>query len=255
VANIKKQRNGGVEKQRARIAICVMGGTFGGLVALAIAMIATAADGQQGVAAEKVFTMVVPMLGTLMGTVMAYYFSGEAYEKASRSLTDSIGKLTDQKLARIPVKDVMIRRSSMTCVILPKADDGSKVNLKNELIDKLHPPVTRLPVLDDQDVARYIVHQSLIYKFISDKTIEKKKPSDTFDASTQTLKDFLNHPDMQRMVESFAVISTDASLADAKSAMEDMASCQDVFVTETGQPKSPVLGWLTNVEIGKHAKA
>lgn len=249
----KNGQNGGARGPRENIAMWVLGGTFGGLIALSIAMICTAGSEGRGAATENVFTMVLPMVGTWVGTVLAYYFSGEAYEKASESLTDSVRMLTDQKLASITVREAMIPKASMTYVSLPARNGAENVNLKTELIDKLKPPVTRLPVLDAKGVVKYVIHQSLIFKFISEKTFEL---GERFDAGAQTLKDFLAHPDMKQMVSrSIAVIGIEATLAEAKRKMEDTENCQDIFVTDTGAPNRPVLGWLTNIMIAKHAKA
>ena len=52
---------------------------------------------------------------------------------------------------------------------------------------------------------------------------------------------------------SFAVVSEDATLADAKAAMESVRDCLDVFVTKSGTKDEPVLGWVTNVLITKCA--
>jgi hypothetical protein len=54
---------------------------------------------------------------------------------------------------------------------------------------------------------------------------------------------------------SLEFVSAEATLGDAKAAMEKKPKCQDVFVTETGQPDDSVLGWLTNIEISRHTKA
>jgi hypothetical protein len=49
-----------------------------------------------------------------------------------------------------------------------------------------------------------------------------------------------------------AFVKPTITVADAKIAMEGVKNCQDVFVTETGTVESPVLGWLTNIEITKN---
>jgi hypothetical protein len=53
----------------------------------------------------------------------------------------------------------------------------------------------------------------------------------------------------------FATAGPDATLADAKKAMERTANCQDVLITLDGTERSAVKGWLTNVIIGKAAQA
>ena len=45
------------------------------------------------------------------------------------------------------------------------------------------------------------------------------------------------------------------ALADAKASMERKPGCQDVFVTQSGGPDQPVLGWLTNTRIQRLSQA
>ena len=66
----------------------------------------------------------------------------------------------------------------------------------------------------------------------------------------------LAHGDMAATVgNTLAFVAQNATLADAKKRMEAVKGCQDVFVTSDGQPKSPFVGWITNVEISKRARA
>jgi hypothetical protein len=70
-----------------------------------------------------------------------------------------------------------------------------------------------------------------------------------------TLKDFLDDPEVRNMVSNtLAFVNIKATLADAKAKMEAVSGCQDVFVTEDGTHNTPVKGWLTNVDISKHAQ-
>ena len=57
--------------------------------------------------------------------------------------------------------------------------------------------------------------------------------------------------------KSFGHISEDATLADAKRAMETVAKttpCNDVFVTKTGQMNEPIIGWVTDNTIAENMK-
>lgn len=45
----------------------------------------------------------------------------------------------------------------------------------------------------------------------------------------------------------------EATLADAKSAMDSLPNCQDVFVTQGGTRNEEVQGWVTNVIIAENA--
>lgn len=256
MADENQQGGGLAQTARTAIAKWVIGGATGGLIALAIAMIWMATGDQKGEAAERVFIMLVPLLGTWVGTVLAYYFSGENFDRASESMSKLVERATEERLRGISVKQAMIPRGTMKVVTLPASEDGSSVNLKTELIDKFVDPVTRVPVLDENGVARFIIHQSLVFKFVTKKSLEAVAQGTTFDAATQSLKDFLEYEDMRDVVSStFVFVPLDGTLADTKKAMEAVNKCQDVFVTDDGSATKPLRGWLTNVDITRHARA
>jgi hypothetical protein len=52
-----------------------------------------------------------------------------------------------------------------------------------------------------------------------------------------------------------AYVARDRTLADAKSAMEAIPGCQDVVVTAGGAKAEPILGWISNVDIGRASMA
>jgi hypothetical protein len=52
-----------------------------------------------------------------------------------------------------------------------------------------------------------------------------------------------------------AFVARDRNLADAKAGMESAAGCQDVIVTERGSRDEPVLGWVSNIDIGRLSQA
>ena len=55
--------------------------------------------------------------------------------------------------------------------------------------------------------------------------------------------------------KSLGFVSVKATLGEAKATMEKTKNCQDVFVTENGKADEPIIGWLANTDISKHAKA
>ena len=255
MSDVNTQSNMAAHHARSAIAKWVIGGAAGGLIALAIAMIVTAKAGETELAAEKAFMMLVPLLGTWVGTVLAYYFSGENFERANQSVSKLVAQVTEERLRSLLVKDVMITKNAMTFVQLHPGDDGSKVDLKTDVIDKLKDPVTRIPVFDDKGLAKYIIHQSLIFKYVALKTIDLASTNQSFDVHNQTLKHFLDYDGMRDLVsKTFAFVPLDGTLADAKKAMDGRQQCQDVFVTDSGTETEPVRGWLTNIDITKRAR-
>lgn len=238
---------------RGVIALWVIGASALILTAVSVALIFTAADGtSRADAAEKAFTMLVPLVGTWVGTVIAYYFSGDNFQRASDSVSELVTKVTDDRLRTIIVRDAMTKRANITAVELAAGDDGAKVNLQKDVLGLLTARVTRVPVLDDQGRGRFVIHDSLLYKFKS-----AAADAGTFDPAKTTLKDFLDFGggELRKAVSALAYVGPSSTLAEAKSRMESIPGCQDVYVTDSGDDKGAVVGWLTNTKISSRATA
>lgn len=111
--------------------------------------------------------------------------------------------------------------------------------------------LNRLPVLNADGHPMYIIHRSMVDKFIVSQFV-----SATGGAGPQdlTLADLLADQEMKRIFEStFVVVSAQSTLAEAKSAMLTRTGCSDVFVTARGGQDEPVQGWLSNVDIARNA--
>jgi len=148
----------------------------------------------------------------------------------------------------------MNERRKITAFVIP--DGGNEVDVRViDLHRMLGGVVTRIPVLNHADVPICVIHQSLLYKFLADRSIDAVKAKQAFDAERYTLADFLAAPGMKELVQdSLAYVPQGAMLSDAKERMERIRICQDIFVTEHGQAGEPVLGWLTDAEVRRAAK-
>jgi hypothetical protein len=202
----------------------------------------------------------VSIFGIAAISGMVGMFSKQATDKL-KELFDNLFKTEkgqgddargDKLEEKIPVKDKMIPLNLIKTYILPEGKPSKEIRLK-EFYDLLQGTITRLPVLDNKNVVKYIIHQSMLYKFIADQSLnDGKEPSAI---SNLNFEDFLNDPIIKEFVtESSAFISAKATLGETKEKMDSIKNCQDVFVTENGKSTEPILGWLSNVEIAKHLK-
>ena len=82
--------------ERTEVARWVLGVSGTVLFVVTIALI-WLADSKSN-AADRAFSMLVPMIGTWIGTVIAYYFSGENFERASQSVSKLVDQVTLEKL-------------------------------------------------------------------------------------------------------------------------------------------------------------
>lgn len=217
-----------------------------GISALAVAIVCLSDDVSD--AARMVLAAVLPLFGSWVGTVLAYYFSKENFEAATRSVTELARVSLQERLESTPLRDKMISKSEMFYVNLPADQIKLLETLKALAKSKKG---NRLPVLNDKDQPVYILHRSAIDRYLV-KAAGKPSPPDL---SSLTLADLLTDSELTGLAEeSFATVREDGTLADAKNAMSRTPNCQDVFVTKRGTKYEEVLGWITNVIIEEYSK-
>ncbi len=201
--------------------------------------------------AKDILTMVLPMIGTWVGTVLAFYFGKEQLEAATRSVTAIARELTpEEKLRSIKVTDKMIPRAAAHVA----KDDPDKLKLVDAVAGlEKEKKGNRLPVMTSDDKPRYVIHRSAIDRFIAKTAASGSKSA--ADLQALTLKDLLGDPELESQLKNtFATVRETATLADAKRAMESIPWCQDVLVTRTGASDEPVIGWITNAIIEANSK-
>ena len=190
-------------------------------------------------------------------------FSKQATDKL-RELFDNLFKTesglgddarADKLGANLPVAQAMIDRRKIISAIIANGQTAADIRVI-DLHKLLGGVVTRVPVLDHADVLQCVIHQSLLYKFLADRSIEAVMQKSTLNAEAFTLQDFLDIPTMKSLVQdSIALVPVGATLSEAKDRMERTPNCQDVFITEHGLTTEPVLGWLTDAELLRVVKA
>ena len=205
----------------------------------------------------------VSAFGITAIAALAGMFSKQATDKL-RDVFDNLFKTEqgkgdeqrgDKLSGNVLVTEKMIPINKITAHAIP--ENGSEKDVKLlDLHEKYGGVVTRVPVLNHSGAVEHVIHQSLLYKFIAARSVAALKSGATFDLESVTLEEFLNFEGMRELVtESIAIVPMTANLEHAKAKMEQVSNCMDVFITETGKQKEPILGWLTNVDIGRLSKA
>jgi hypothetical protein len=200
--------------------------------------------------AKDILTMVLPMIGTWVGTVLAFYFGREQLEAATRSVTAIARELTpEEKLGSIKVTEKMI---PLTNAFVTTADPATV-----KLLDAIRGLETsgkgdRLPVLTSDKKPRHVIHRSTIDRFIAKRAT---KGASKEELASLTLADLLADDEFRDMLQTtVAVVREGATLADAKRAMEALKWCQDVMITPAGSSTEPASGWITNGIIRDNSK-
>ena len=234
-----ESQNGAPETKRDRIGITLIIASGAGIVVLGtVALVAGfSADDGKRTFVMAIFNALIPLFGTWVGTVVAYYFSRENFATAAQATRDLVGQLADERLRKVLVKDAWVPVTAIEAVKIDKGKTAQDIAFSS-VLKMLSTKVSRVPIWDSDMVILYIIHESMIYKFDSRER-----------NATATLADFLKYEDMESIVTRLAYVAKTATLADAKLKMNDMPGCQDIVVTATGQRTEPVLGWITNAAI------
>lgn len=224
---------------------------------------------------QLLLTAVLPLFGTWVGTVLAYFFSREGFEAASRAQLQLIEQMSPMdRLRQFKVVNRMVKRADMNVLQLTETEmNDPRAVPFSRLIDHFKDPkTTRLPILGTDDRFFCLVHRSLKDRFIALEAEASAARSEPVDLAKLTLKHLLDMANQKKATpkssedaepyatfgdlakEAVAFVCIDRTLADAKQEMDRVKRCQDVFVTRTGARNEPVLGWLTNVEFAKAAE-
>jgi hypothetical protein len=231
-------------KQRSYIAEILIGFSLAALITISGLVIWLSKDPE---APKFVFNSVLPLLGTWVGTVLAYYFSRSNFTAAA-SVYKQMG--TPAGWSDTPVTTAMIDKGKIVGIVTMPAGGAAALNVQTDLLDHFKPPVTRIPVINQAGAVQYIIHESTLHKFIV--TNPGGAPGG-LNVATATLATLLAMPGFQALATAFTTVPTTATLADAKKKMDETPNCEDVFVTSTGTPTGIMLGWITDVTLANHS--
>lgn len=222
---------------RKQLATVVVAISVLGIVAISGLAIGFAGSNNRADTSKLVFTAVLPLLGTWVGTVLAFYFAQGNLEAATES-TLALAGATD---TATPVTTVMIPESDWVTYDAAAGDDLNALQLSQVYtkMRQLTPPARRLPIRDASGAVLYVIHDSTL-------TAYAESVGEKSDALTKTLGDLLAVPEFNQLVSAIGYVATSASVSDARSRMASIPNCNDVFVTASGKREEHATGWLTN---------
>lgn len=240
-----------------KISTYILWGTIAiGIVGIAFAITAIALDKNHDVKeafgiVQYVFGALLPLWGTWIGTVLAYYFAKENFESANRNVRELVDKITsEKKLEGIKASDVMEPLAMLTYKTI-KAGETLAVFKLNECLKSLDGKKNRLLILDEANCAKHVIHRDMISFFIANEAIDNKT---VVDLTLQDMRDNGNEFTKRIFDGGIGFIKPDDNLLKAKEIMDGNSACQDVFVTKDGAASNPVIGWVTNKTITENSK-
>ena len=222
---------------RIGLAVGIVSLALVGVTVLAGVILVRAPDDQQYQAAQLVLTAVLPLFGTWVGTVLAFYFAKGNLEAA----TDSTLRLTGQISRDTPVQQVMIQKSAIIARILAANESEASVTIPSLYAQMKSNSKKRIPILQN-DIVKWVVHDSLLMAYAAKKNWALEGP----EIQAKTLADILAEPDLKGLAKALAFVPVTGTIATARERLQGVPGCNDVFVTKNGNDSEPILGWLTN---------
>lgn len=204
-----------------------------------------ASSGTREEATRLVFAAVVPLVGTWVGTVLAFYFSRDNFEAAAtqtRATYAQVAGLT----ASTPVIEAMLPASQIAAPA-PVADDtaAKALALKDLMAFLSQRNVSRAPIFNSAGAVLYVVHDFVVYRYAASAGVTPP------DFGGKTIADLLLDTASAGPATAFDAVGPSASVGDARAKLTAKADCRDVFVTENGGRDGRVLGWLTNNDLAR----
>ena len=256
-----------VERHRSRLSAWVFGTSFGfiALVAVGLIIFPLIEEMSDEVSesfqeSKDIFMAVLPIMSGWVGGVLGFYFSDLAAEARGHQVMQAQGGVAfAERLRQVPVTEVMVDKDRIKKVILktgPGNDDRLGAgNVFSELIDVVSKKgFTRAPMFTQKGADIYfhaMAHESVIFRYEAKIRAEGKTPDKV------SIAEFLESElYLERAAGSTEFVSRSATLEDAKAKMQgNVRGAQDVFITNTGDKNSPVVGWITNVDILRRSVA
>lgn len=180
------------------------------------------------------FSSVLPVFATWVGTVIAFYYTKDAFRQAAEAtLTATSG--VDR--ARHRVSERMIPYDSIAKIEVKQRDLANSKPM-SEVLKLMTPPVTRVVIFEESTKNPiYILRK----KLMPPDWIAQPPSSETTVKTYRELNQGANGSDSTN----FGFISINSTIEQARQILMDTNSA-DIFVTNTGQKNESILGWLTN---------
>ncbi len=194
---------------------------------------------------KEVFNVLLPVLASWVGTVLAFYFSSHNTAAVAEAINRQSGDTP-----KTSVGEVMIPINK----IQGKLDLSSKVTdqwIKKDLDDRFKPgvdggKVTRI-IGTENNKFSFIIHISAYKSYLAKQDYNENDPSKD---AEKVLDGMLNDHEIGPLIkEKVVFVKQSETLNDAKNALEKIKGAQDVIITDNGERTGEMLGWLSNIDL------
>ena len=242
---------------RSRIAPLVL--TVGSIAIVALAMtliisfalLAYFPSAAQGVIANKVDTMltgvfsaVLPVVATWVGTVLAFYFGSENFRQAVQTTREVLGERAETK----KITDVMIPYDRIARLDADSEDEALNIKIL-DVIDTMSEAARRVIVFNAKTRTPMYIIRSAVPP-MPEAWITPDYGRGPGLTNNTNVKDYLAQNDGNNKLDAqrFRFIDVDAT-PEAALALMKKEGVDDLFITKGGQATSRVLGWVSKNDL------
>lgn len=176
----------------------------------------------------SIFSAVLPVFATWVGTILAFYYSNESFKQASDAARGAAGGEKSEELgksARLIPYDKIARLDL-------KPDERAEAVLMKRIRDQFNPPASRIVIFSNTKKPLYIIRKKL------DFSASEQTPA-------QTVEEYLTRDKNKADAQNFKFLPLKATVEDAR-AMLNVYRVADLFANDSGSADEPVKGWLTD---------
>jgi len=185
-----------------------------------------------------VFTTVLPVIATWVGTVLAFYFGSENFRQAAQSTREALGQLAPKK----KITDVMIPYERIAHLEAENDQAAGQMSML-KVIHTMSEAAPRIIVFTAKTHTPLYVIRSGSPPMPQGWITSDYQETDA--VQQKTINDYLNENNGQNKTDAvkFRFIDQDAT-PEAALALMTKEGVDDLFITKDGQKTSPVLGWV-----------
>lgn len=238
---MKKQTKLTPDGSRTWLAVGTMGFAASAITVLAIVSIC-----KQPKETMTIFNIILPVMASWIGTILAFYFGRENFESANKSMKEIIDKLSPEQREQSSAKSIMRPLFDMVYLLIPKGKSEKDIKL-SQVRKLITEHITRIPIIDADKKPIYIIHASIIDNYLSlggkeDDNLEKF----ISEYKKKKIQFGFGHN------RGFLIVSEDTNLGNAKQSLKDKPTCQDIFITKGGTTNEALTGWISNIRMEKY---
>jgi len=187
----------------------------------------------------------LPLWGTWVGAVLAYYFGKSNFETTAKTYQNIIDKITpEEKISSINICSVMVPFTKIAYLDYENDMNNSVTAILK--LPKFDRDYSHFPVISNQETLKYIINRREFTGYIAEKVIKNENSSDIQAISLEKFIEDINNRQTEARLDDAVFVSKDSTLLDAKRKMEHKRNCYIVFISESGHSSEPVIGFVTN---------